>query len=540
LGDIPAHFAEALRDRYLLERLGRGGMAVRRCCFTVGLILLGAWLPGTSLRAQGPHEHGETERVGRVAFPTSCRAEVGPAFERAVALLHLFAYEEAATAFRAIARRDTTCAMAQWGLAMTFLHPVWPPPEAPDLAAGLAAARRAAALGSTARERAYIAAILTYYRDYRHRDHRTRMLAYEAAMARVHRRYPADAEAAIFYALLVLANAEPSDTTYARARQADAILLPLFRREPEHPGLAHYIIHANDAPPLAPIALGAARHYADIAPDVPHLPPAGAVGRRHQCQPRSGGVRPALRGRTSDGRHLARPRSPPRLLGVCPAPRGPGSGGGANGRGGGLGPGRSAPAGGSPGAGCDTHPLHPGAWGLGGCRGAPAAGPRPGTPRRGPRPHAEVRALAEIERDFVGPLPRFSGPSTTILRLGAGAWLARAVGDTGLALQQADSATALEEVSEGTPAPPVPPAGELEGELLLELGRPAEAERLFERTLRREPNRARTVFGAAQGAEQRGDTATARARYGDYVALMARGDRTRPELAIAQRSLATR
>ena len=221
--------------------------------------------------AWAQHEHAAPEKLGRVHFVTSCSAEVGAAFDRAVALLHSFAFSAARQAFADVAAKDASCAMAHWGMAMTH----WGNPfaglrSAKALAEGQAAAERAQATGSpTPRERDYIAAVSELYKSSATVDQRTRVLAYERAMEQVYKKYPDDKEAAAFYALAVNQTALPTDKTYAQQLKAAAILEKLFAAEPEHPGLAHYIIHAFDHPPLAPRALEAARRYAKIAPSAP-------------------------------------------------------------------------------------------------------------------------------------------------------------------------------------------------------------------------------------------------------------------------------
>ena len=161
--------------------------------------------------------------------------------------------------------------MAYWGIAMTYYHQVWQAPGPADLEAGIAAVEKAKLAGAkTQRERDYIAAIETFYKETDQLDYRTRALAYEKAMDQLQARYPDDHEAAIFYALALLATAPPTDKTYVNQKKAGAILGPLFAEQPEHPGIAHYIIHANYYPPLADRALDAALRYAEIAPDSPH------------------------------------------------------------------------------------------------------------------------------------------------------------------------------------------------------------------------------------------------------------------------------
>ncbi|TMA77564.1 MAG: hypothetical protein E6J58_05005 [Deltaproteobacteria bacterium] len=232
-----------------------------------------ALAPGWAL-AQHEHDHAHPapEKFGQVRFPTSCDAKVQPVFERGLALLHSFAYVKAAKTFEEVSAKDPGCGMAQWGLAMTYFHTIWGPPTDDEFSAGRAAAQKAAAVGApSARERDYIAAIGSYYEG----DgvpHPSRVVAYDKAMAGVAQRSPGDHEAAIFHALAILGVAynSPPDKTYARQREAAKILNGLLTVEPDHPGIAHYMIHSFDYPELAELALPAARAYARIAPSAPH------------------------------------------------------------------------------------------------------------------------------------------------------------------------------------------------------------------------------------------------------------------------------
>ena len=187
-----------------------------------------------------------------------------------MALLHSFWYEEALTAFTAITTAEPTCAMGYWGMAMSVYHPLWAPPSAATLAKGSAAIEKGRGLTATPRERDYVAAIATFYTDHDTLDHRARAAAYEKAMAQVHARYPDDREAAVFYALALDATAAPTDKTYANQKKAAAILEKVYAEQPNHPGVAHYLIHSYDYPPLAGQGLVSARSYAKIAPAVPH------------------------------------------------------------------------------------------------------------------------------------------------------------------------------------------------------------------------------------------------------------------------------
>lgn len=219
------------------------------------------------------HDHEHADKLGTVHFPTSCKPEAQPLFDRGVALLHSFGYAQAAKAFTDVLAADPTCAMGEWGIAMSYFHEIWAPPTADELAKGSAAAARAAELGGKSdRERAFIAGIATFYRDAGTLDHRTRVKAYEQAMAETTRAFPDDIEATIFHALSLLGVAynSPPDKAYALQKQAATTLNAMLPRYPDHPGIAHYMIHSFDYPELANLALPAARAYAAIAPDAAH------------------------------------------------------------------------------------------------------------------------------------------------------------------------------------------------------------------------------------------------------------------------------
>jgi tetratricopeptide (TPR) repeat protein len=215
----------------------------------------------------------ELGQVGKAHLAISSGPASQADFDTALAILHSFFYPEARLRFEALARREPTCAMAQWGIAMSYYHPLWAPPTPDDLKAGSAAARRAAELGGkTPLETGFIDAINTFYRDSEKVDHPSRTLAYEAAMASLHQAQPENDEVTIFYALALNGSflLDPSDKSYAKPRRAGAMLEEMAGRNPRHPGIAHYIIHSYDYPPLAEKALVVARGYAAIAPKVPH------------------------------------------------------------------------------------------------------------------------------------------------------------------------------------------------------------------------------------------------------------------------------
>jgi len=226
-------------------------------------------------RVASEQEHGNhaaSGSLGRVDFRVSCNAAAQESFTRGVALLHSFTYEESAQAFRDAAASDSRCAMAHWGLAMTEYHQLWDPQAGPEeLRRGSAEIQKARELkAGTPRERDFVEALRVFYDHWEQRGHAARANAYRDAMRGVHERNPKDQEAAIFYALALVATAAPEDKTYSNQRTAAAILEPLSAAQPNHPGAAHYLIHAYDNPVLAPQGVAAARAYSKIAPDLPH------------------------------------------------------------------------------------------------------------------------------------------------------------------------------------------------------------------------------------------------------------------------------
>jgi tetratricopeptide (TPR) repeat protein len=218
------------------------------------------------------HEDLTAAQLGTVTFPVSCAPDVQKPFERGVALLHSFWYEEAEKEFRHIAADDPHCAIAHWGVAMSLWHQLWNNPDEKVIQRGLDEVHRAKTTDgpATPREKAYIAAIAAFYSDSKKLDHQARAKAYSGAMKKVYESYPDDHEAAAFYALSLLASEPHDDATFANRKQAAAILEKLFATEPDHPGVAHYLIHSYDKPQLAQLGLPAARRYAQIAPASPH------------------------------------------------------------------------------------------------------------------------------------------------------------------------------------------------------------------------------------------------------------------------------
>lgn len=207
---------------------------------------------------------------GKVQFPLACNETSRENFNLAISLLHSFEYTEAEKAFVKVIDQDPNCAMAYWGVAMSNFHSLWAPPSSEELQKGSKVLEIAKKLSKSPREEAYLNAIGIFYKDWESVDHKIRTLNYSNEMERVYENYKEDKEAAIFYALSILATADPADKTYQKQLKSGKILESLYPDQPHHPGIAHYIIHNYDYPELAIMALPTARRYAQIAPASSH------------------------------------------------------------------------------------------------------------------------------------------------------------------------------------------------------------------------------------------------------------------------------
>ena len=241
-----------------------------RSTFPLTLCLI--WFASTGWQlsaAVQEHDHPAPEKLGIVNFPTSCSASVQKEFERAVALLHSFAYSAAEKAFREVVDKDPNCAMAHWGVAMTYFHQLWEP-HLTDVAHGQSEIERARDMGGSERERGFADSLNIIYAKADSVPYRERANDYTLAMAKLAERNPDDVECQVFYALALIATASPSDKTHANEKKAAALLEPLFRKYPQHPGIPHYLIHACDNAEMAKRGLSAAEVYSRIAPSAPH------------------------------------------------------------------------------------------------------------------------------------------------------------------------------------------------------------------------------------------------------------------------------
>ena len=225
---------------------------------------------GLAILGQAQQTGTRSQYLGRVHFPTSCSAQVQPELDRGVALLHSFEYDKASSQFQEVERQEPRCRIAYWGSAMALYHELWDPPSQDDLAEGWQFVQKAEnASEKSPREQAYIATMAAFYKPGK-QTMDERATTYSQSMEKLHAAYPSDEEATVFYALSLLASEPGVDTSLSYARKAAAILEQVFAKDPDHPGAAHYLIHACDNPRMAAQAVSAAKHYAMIAPSSPH------------------------------------------------------------------------------------------------------------------------------------------------------------------------------------------------------------------------------------------------------------------------------
>jgi tetratricopeptide (TPR) repeat protein len=524
-----------------------------------------------SVLLAAPAAAHESQKLGSVNFPNSCSAAAKPDFERGVALLHSFWFQHAIRAFEAAAQADPACGIAAWGAAVAWLgNPLAGAPPAKNVELGAATVARARSMGAgTPRERDYIAAIEVFYKDHDTVDHRTRAVAYEKAMAALAARYPQDREATIFYALALNVTLNPNDKTYANQLRAAALLEPVFKEQPNHPGVAHYLIHSYDFPPIADKGLTAARSYARIAPSAPHaqhMPShiftrlgywqdsidtnrasveaakdelrqakleAGSYNALHAMDyityaalqlgkdGQAKAVYDEVRGiEKIDTEHFAAAFAFTAIPARYTLER-------------------------RQWADAMELTLHPRSlsWQkfpqaesiLVFARGVGAA--RSGNPEAARREVARLEALRDAMRAAKN---GYWAEQAEIQRLGVAGWIARAEKRDADAVALLRRAADLEAGTEKHPVTPgaIQPAREMLGELLLELGRPAEALAEFEASQRLDPNRLHGLAGAARAAEQAGQAAKARSYYEQLIVLTRSADAERPEIAQARAYLA--
>ena len=490
------------------------------------------------LHAQVSHPHGTLERLGSVHFATSCAPAVAPDFDRAVALLHSFEFGASMRAFTSIGQADSTCAMAYWGIALSrWGNPMAPVSRAPaQLEFGRQAAESAIRLSAstTKRERGYAAAVRELFADVEHRDQRTRIDAYERAMDALAVSQPADTEAQIFHALSLVASALPTDKTYAKQLQAGAILESIWARQPNHPGLAHYLIHAYDLPALAPRARIAAQRYADIAPSAAHAlhMPSHTFTRVGQWRESIATNRRSIEAAKQEANisemlhasdymeyaylQMGRTAEAKAVLDGLPALAAQFD--------------ASAVTGAAPGsAGVFALAAMPARYALERGEWAEAAALVPasttypyadalthfaralGAAHRGDvaAAQASADAIVGLRARLLAANEEYWAEQLAIEETGARAWIAFAEHRSDEALRQMREACVREDATEKSAITPGPlaPARELLAEMLMALDRPADALVEYRNTLTREPNRYRSLDGARRAAGAAGDGA---------------------------------
>jgi tetratricopeptide (TPR) repeat protein len=519
---------------------------------------------GVAMLAAGSPRPASTQsdvdrQLGNVHFKTSCNEVAQRRFDRAMRYQHSYWYLNAKEIFEEAFKADPTCAMAQWGVALTLLdNPHNPIPQA-NLAPGLAAIQKAKAIGAkTERERDYIDALALMYVDHDKRSHRERIRAFRDAQEKIAAKYPDDDEAQIAYAITLNTSADLNDKTYAQQLKGAAILEPISKRLPQHPGVTHYLIHLYDYPPLAPKGLDAANRYAKIAPAAPHAQhmPSHIYTRvgywKESIASNTASVK-AAKAEKSVGNYLhaqdymvyahlqlgqdkearavmddmlketefkATVLAADYAMAASPA----------------------------------RYAIERGDW-----NGAAQLVLRPsnlgyamslthfaralGAARSG-KPDAaksDIVKLMEIRDKLREAKDAYWSEIVDVQRQVAEAWALHAQGKYEEALKAMSAAADAEDKTEKhvvTPGP-LAPARELYGEMLLDRGMAKEALAAFEATKAKEPNRFRSFLGAARAAEKLGDKATAKANYGKLLALIGESATDRPEVAAARQYVST-
>lgn len=492
--------------------------------------------------------------LGKVNFETSCNAEAQKLFNQGMLYQHSFWYRASQRTFEDALKADPECGIAYWGIALSLL---WNPHAAPpvkNLTEGAAAIAKGKNVGAkTARERDYLDALAVMYADHDKVDHRTRLLSYAKAMEQLAQRYPNDDEAQIHYALALNTSASPADKSYAGQLKGAAILEPIAQRQPDHPGVSHYLIHLYDYPPIAEKGLDAARRYAKIAPAAPHaqhMPSHIFTRVGYWSESIASNAEAARVAKEAKDFHdqlhamdyqvyaylqLGQDQKAkavmdeattvagftetflvgPYALAISPA--------------------RYALERGDWKAASELavrpSPL-PQVQAITYCARALGAA-RSGNPDAA---KADIAKLAELGDKLREAKDAYWSEQVDIQRQVASAWVLYAQDKRDEALAAMRAAADAEDRTEKHPVTPgVPkPARELYGEMLLESGKPAEALAAFEATLKKEPNRLGATVGAAKAAEKSGDAAKAQDYYKKVVAIAGEADQSRAEVGDAR------
>jgi len=551
----------------------------RRRQLTIALLGVLAWSMPSAGRglasAQTDHgDHGRAGTFGTVHFETSCGQEAQRQFDQAVAMLHSFFYPETEKAFRAVVEREPSCAMGYWGIAISQRpNPLTAPFPPQLLQQGWAAIQHAREAGArTERERDWIEALARFFESHDSVDQQTRTRRYEAAMARLHARYPADSEASVFYALALLEAVDLMDKSYASQLKAAAILAQVQKSQPAHPGVVHYTIHAYDYAPIASKGLPAARRYATLAPSAPHAlhmpshifstlgmwPEAIqtnlAADQANRDYAASTSATAKANPASIPGRYHALDFLVNSYLQIA-----------QDGRARAIVDERNSPGASIAGGSITAHTgfaaipvryaLERHAWAEAAAL-PPMKTPFPqadaiiyfgralGAARLGNAAAAqqELSRLAQIRQGLASAGDPYWAEQVGIQEAAASAWIALAEKDAAGAVTFMTAAADREDRSEKHIAMEnrLSPMRELFGELLLEAGRPAEALRQFERSLEVVPGRFRSLAGVARAAAESGNRRAATAHYRRLLALAPDAGSDRPALDAARKYLATR
>jgi hypothetical protein len=512
---------------------------------------------GLSSSAPTPAQSQPDQQLGNVHFETSCNDVAQRRFDRAMRYQHSFWYDAARDIFLEAAKADAECGMAYWGVALTYLDNPHNAIPAPNIPLGLAAIQKAKAIGAkTERERDYIDALTLMYADADKLTHVQRITAYLKAMEALAAKNPTDDEAQIAYAITLNTSASPADKTYAQQLKGAAILEPIWKRQPQHPGIAHYLIHLYDYPAIADKGLTAARLYSKIAPAAPHAQhmPSHIFTRvgdwKESISSNIASVKAAkaekelgsafhgqdymvyaylqladdkdARGVLDEmktlpatdanafGTYFALAASPARYM----VERGDWAG--------------AAQLEVRPSVFPHTMAITHFARALGAARSG-----NPGAAK------ADIAKLAELRDKLREAKNGYWAQQVDIQWQIANAWLLDAEGKTDEALKTMSAAADAEDKTDKSPVTPGPlaPARELYGDMLLKHGMAKEALAAFEATKAKEPNRFRGYAGAAKAAEKLGDRAAAKANYEKLIAMVGQANSDRADVKAAYQFL---
>jgi tetratricopeptide (TPR) repeat protein len=509
---------------------------------------------GLSFASPAASQEEGDQRLGTVHFATSCNEAAQRRFDRGMRYQHSFWYRQSKEIFEEVLKADPECGIAYWGIALSLLNNPHNPPPAPNLPLGLDAIQKGKAVGAkTERERDFIDTLLVFYTDYDKIAHGARVQAYLKAMETLAQHYPSDDEAQLFYAITLNVGASPNDKTYSNQLKGAAILEQIFKRQPRHPGVAHYLIHLYDSPVLAEKGINAATRYSEIAPAAPHAQhmPSHIFTRVGYWKESIGSNTAAARAAKADkeftdqlhamdyqvyaylqlgqdGKARAVIDEMNAISGVNPNAL----------------PGPYALA-----ASPARYMVERGDW-----KGAAELTVKPsqfahvqamthfgralGAARSGnpDAAKADIAKLAELRDKLRAAKDAYWAEQVDIQWQVANAFVLYAEGKHDDALKAMSAAADAEDKTDKHPVTPgVPtPARELYGTMLLERGMAKEALAAYEATLKKEPHRLGATLGAGAAAEKSGDAEKARAHYAAAIALTENADPVRPQIAQAR------